>query len=743
MARKILMATHQYGEGGVGIVSKALHEKLVGQGQEVDVLIKKWNEPYKLLKGDGTTITSNSFSELEQKTRFDYDLCHVHSINFSWAGALQIVRNNHPEIPIFYTAHSIVRHQKEVYMREGQFPNWIGEDISAQDHVMSIADKVQLLTNEGLKISKKHYPANDYKVIPNGLTPIEASIDPSELRRMYRHMDDILFYIGRLSAAKGVRELIKSFPRIHEYNREKTGKRMGLIVMGPEQDIKKDELIMMLPPELRKYVDFTGEKPRSEAAAYYKIANWHILPTKHESFPGVALEAMANGVPSIVSKVDGLKELITDKVNGLHINPEDLEQGIFESVKYAIDYPKELQKLAERAKEEVQKYDWGDIAMQVRSAYEEIIEKRKRLPYLQPRHGIIPQNTRIGVVGHFAYSNGIIPDGVANWCEGAVHYLRDKGFDVKGIGVVGSSRGKEGIEIVELHSLKDAIKNSGVDVVLARGSAEVGRTALDACSEQSINSVWIQPFWGLWQGVYDLVKKADATIVPTLEYGEALAAHTGKQFTKDVIAAPFPIQVEKWPLDKRTSDDRLKVSYAGRIKKDVHKIILAFARAAEEFEEAVLHIRGKEGLDAHKEEELIAKLVKEYSLKDKVMRENRELSSKEMYETFATSAACLFPTSESYGQSNLEAILAGVPVVTYRPIPFNPDNYRCPSMSWLPDYPFMALDDEELAQRLIEILENPAKARERVKCFSEQVRRDHCWAAQGNRLLTAIAQALM
>jgi len=742
MTQKILMATHQYGAGGVGVVAKALHDRLEAKGLKVDVLTKGWNEPYRLKKSDGTETVATSFTELEQKTDFNYDLCHVHSINFSWEGALQVLREKKPELPIYYTAHSIVRHQREIHKKEGNMPGWIDQDVKAQDHVMSIADKVQLFTNEGKSIAEKYYPANEYNVIPNGVTPVKIEINPERIRARYSQMDDMLLYIGRLSDAKGLKELMRAFPRLHRQHEQKTGKKLGLVVVGPEQDLTINELTELLPSRERKYVEFTGQLSREEAAAHYHAADLHLLPTKHESFPGVVLEAMNTGLPSICTKVDGLKEVITDRINGLHIDPDNLEQGIFESVSYALENPDEMKEIARVAKEGVKQYDWDKIAEKTIKEYNLTIKKRKKAFKPETSPPMIPRNAKIGITGHFAYRSGRWPDGVANWCEGAREYLKDQGFEVKGIGIVGDTRPEDNLEVVQMDALEDAIKNSCVDVMIIRGAEKVAHAALDACEKYGIRSVWVQPFWGVWRGVYDIINRADITIVPTPEYAEILSAHTGKTFGKDIRPVPFPIRADKWPLSDEEFDPN-KVAYAGRIKPGAHRLIPIFAKAAEQFSDAMLYIYGATAPDVPEEEERIAELIKAHNLENRIIRESRPLSSQEMLETFRTSAAYLFPTIETYGQSNLEAMLTGVPVVTYKPIPFGKETYSCPSMSWFPEYPFAGLDDEELSEKLTQILSDPALARKRVKEHSEKVRNEHSWRTQGKQILAALANALV
>ena len=50
---------------------------------------------------------------------------------------------------------------------------------------------------------------------------------------------------------------------------------------------------------------------------------------------------------------------------------------------------------------------------------------------------------RIGLVGHFRYRNGNIPDGVARWTESIFNYLLNKDYNVEGYAFCGDSRNNE------------------------------------------------------------------------------------------------------------------------------------------------------------------------------------------------------------------------------------------------------------------------------------------------------------
>ena len=116
----------------------------------------------------------------------------------------------------------------------------------------------------------------------------------------------VIGYFGGLSKIKGCDILIKMLPYINfKY-------RTIIAGAGPEM-----EKLTILTKKLgiNKKVIFTGYK--SNPVDIYPLFDVLVIPSRSEAFGIVALEARSLGIPVIASNVDGLKEIISDKKNGL------------------------------------------------------------------------------------------------------------------------------------------------------------------------------------------------------------------------------------------------------------------------------------------------------------------------------------------------------------------------------------------------------------------------------------------
>jgi glycosyltransferase involved in cell wall biosynthesis len=107
-----------------------------------------------------------------------------------------------------------------------------------------------------------------------------------------------VLYAGRLSAEKGVLELVEA------------ARGMKLVVAGDGP--LRDEV-----PEAYGFV------PHEELQRLYARAAVVACPSRREGFGVACLEAMAHGRPVVASAVGGLRDLVVHEETGLLVPPRD------------------------------------------------------------------------------------------------------------------------------------------------------------------------------------------------------------------------------------------------------------------------------------------------------------------------------------------------------------------------------------------------------------------------------------
>ena len=95
-------------------------------------------------------------------------------------------------------------------------------------------------------------------------------------------------------------------------------------------------LLSQLSPELRNTVCFHGEVSRDVLFAALRSAWAAVFPSFSEAFGVAPLEAMAQGCPTIFSRMSSGPELITDSIDGLLVNPCN-EEEIVNAIRHILE----------------------------------------------------------------------------------------------------------------------------------------------------------------------------------------------------------------------------------------------------------------------------------------------------------------------------------------------------------------------------------------------------------------------
>jgi len=118
-----------------------------------------------------------------------------------------------------------------------------------------------------------------------------------------------LVYCGKLAAAKGVPNLIKSFHNILD-----TVEDMELILVGSGTGTES-RMIRKLAEEESGKVKLLGAIPQRELGKIFRECDIFILPSFYEGLPLVILEALASGLHVVCTDLPGLKDWIGNKIN--------------------------------------------------------------------------------------------------------------------------------------------------------------------------------------------------------------------------------------------------------------------------------------------------------------------------------------------------------------------------------------------------------------------------------------------
>ena len=141
-----------------------------------------------------------------------------------------------------------------------------------------------------------------------------ANLSRKEMKLPQRYF----LFVGRLVREKGVFELLSAYAKLEKPLREE----VGLVFVGDGHC--RQELEQLAREIVPGKVSFAGFVQRDQLPTYYALAEMLILPTYTDTWGLVVNEAMACGLPVILSQAAGCAaDLVTDDWNGRTVAARD------------------------------------------------------------------------------------------------------------------------------------------------------------------------------------------------------------------------------------------------------------------------------------------------------------------------------------------------------------------------------------------------------------------------------------
>jgi len=148
----------------------------------------------------------------------------------------------------------------------------------------------------------------------------------------YRDRDGLLF-VGRISEEKGIETLLAAVDGLPPGS-------LRIVGSGPLESAVK----------ARPVVDFVGPLNNESVHAEMVRATCLIVPSLwYEGFPMVVVEAFANGLPIIASRIGALGEIIEDGVTGLLFDPGDAD-ALSMKMEWALNNPESMKQMGRAAR---------------------------------------------------------------------------------------------------------------------------------------------------------------------------------------------------------------------------------------------------------------------------------------------------------------------------------------------------------------------------------------------------------
>lgn len=135
-------------------------------------------------------------------------------------------------------------------------------------------------------------------------------------------------FVGRIVGDKGINELVEAFVRL---NKEYPDTLLTLVgKYEANLDPVTPETLKLI--EDNPCIDACGPKYGDDLLIEYMKSDCFVMPSYREGFPNTVMEAGAMGLPSVVTDINGSREIIINGENGLIIPSKD-DDVLYEAMK--------------------------------------------------------------------------------------------------------------------------------------------------------------------------------------------------------------------------------------------------------------------------------------------------------------------------------------------------------------------------------------------------------------------------
>ncbi|MBS3087472.1 glycosyltransferase family 4 protein [Candidatus Pacearchaeota archaeon] len=371
----ICSARIQY-PGGAEKVIWELSHFISKQGHDVTILqtdlYEKGHEWKAIENKDGVNIItckndrfvkgfgySRDFKKKLKEIWEDFDIIHVFGHGrFTTDYSLRFLKNKKP---VIYTSNGFFHDKK--YGRVKKLYNRFFK--SALHNIVFCTALTELERNEYLQLG---VPDEKIRIIPAWIDSKKfkiRKIDRKKLLKKYGLEDKkTLLYVGRVHETRGAHHVVEAIKDL-DFN---------FIIAGRDADLSERIRNRVNDLGISKRVKLLGEVSDKQLNEVYSFADAFVLFSAWEGFGIVVIEAMASGLPVIVSDRGSLPTLVKNGENGLIAKFPDVDE-LRDKIELLFSDKRLENKIRKNGLKFVKNFEYSNVAKRFESLYYEAIGK--------------------------------------------------------------------------------------------------------------------------------------------------------------------------------------------------------------------------------------------------------------------------------------------------------------------------------------------------------------------------------
>ena len=261
------------------------------------------------------------------------------------------VRQEHPSFQKRILQEEAVRFRVETEITGSSYNEKVFEEFALSDYlVVPSSHARKSFVEEGFEAER--------------ILQIPYGVDLRSFRPVSRMRDGIfrILYVGSVTLRKGLQYLLEACRRLRLANSE-------LVVAGPI-----DPAFRPILSQYEGIFRYVAPVPKADLYQFYGTGDVFVLPSLADSFSLATLEAMACGLPVVVSENTGAADIVQEGRHG-HIVPiRNVDQLCQRLEELAAD-PERAKALGQAARVRAQEMTWARYGREALQAYRGLLMK--------------------------------------------------------------------------------------------------------------------------------------------------------------------------------------------------------------------------------------------------------------------------------------------------------------------------------------------------------------------------------
>ncbi len=297
------------------------------------------------------------------------DVVHIHSLYLfhDWAAARLCRRHG---VPYLLRPHGTL---DPFHWKRHRWRKRVAE-ILFQNRVLREAAALHFTAEEEMRLAQPYAQGAPGVVVANGVELGDYAELPPVGRFRAAHPGigarRIVLFLGRLNYKKGLNLLVPAFAEVLKQHHD-----LHLVIAGPDDGMEKPARELVVRTGISAHVSFVGLLQGEDKLAAFRDAYVFALPSYSENFAIAAAEAMACGVPVLLSDKVNIWRDVEQWGAGLTASTE--VASVAEILRVFVANPAATAAMGEKGRGLVAaKFSWERIGRELEDVYRRLAEDR-------------------------------------------------------------------------------------------------------------------------------------------------------------------------------------------------------------------------------------------------------------------------------------------------------------------------------------------------------------------------------